>query len=121
MLSLGFRYRWGCLQVVVLHLVLVVMNVAGLGLTGLAIDFLRHHVNPESPPPHWPLGIHIPISWSPLQVIIAVATGVIVIACVNTVVRYLAAVVSADLSQNIQTQLRGDVYDKLQRLSLNIL
>ena len=119
MLSLGFRYRWGCLQVVVLHLVLVVMNVAGLGLTGLAIDFLRHHVNPESPPPHWPLGIHIPISWSPLQVIIAVATGVIVIACVNTVVRYLAAVVSADLSQNIQTQLRGDVYDKLQRLSFH--
>jgi ATP-binding cassette subfamily B protein len=119
MLELGFRYRWGCAKVVALHFVLVLMNVGGLGLTGLAIDFLRHHVDPESRAPHWPFGISVPANWSPLHVILAVAGGVVGIALVNAFVRYLAAIVSADVSQNIQTQLRGDVYDKLQRLSFH--
>jgi ABC-type multidrug transport system fused ATPase/permease subunit len=119
LLGLGFRYRRGCTQIVALHLILVVMNVGGLGLTGLAIDFLRHHVDPDSPPPNWPLGIRVPQTWTAFHVIIAVAGGVIGIALVNAVVRYAAAIVSADLSQKIQTQLRGDVYDKLQRLSFH--
>lgn len=119
MLALGFRYRWGCLLVVALHLLLVAMNVGGLGLTGLGIDFLRHEVDPQSSPPKWPLGFEIPAHWPPLGVVFLIAAGVFAIALVNSVVRYLAALASAALSQKIQTQLRGDVYDKLQRLSFH--
>ncbi|MGE0759303.1 MAG: ABC transporter ATP-binding protein [Pirellulaceae bacterium] len=119
LLGLGFRYRWGCVGVVALQLVLVVLNVGGLGLTGLGIDFLRHEVDTASPVPQWPAGWSPPSAWSPLTTVVVIAAAVFGIAVLNAILRYLAALASADLSQRIQTQLRGDVYDKLQRLSFH--
>jgi ATP-binding cassette subfamily B protein len=45
------------------------------------------------------------------------AVGVLLFAFSHAAVRYASAAASADLSQKILSQLRADVYDKLQRLS----
>lgn len=119
MFSLGLRYHRRCAAVVAFHVLLVLMNVGGLGMTGLAIDFLRHEVSPDSSPPDWPWGLSPPTHWAPMAVVSAMAVVVFGIAMLNAAIRYAAAVFSADLSQQILTRLRADVYDKLQRLSFH--
>src|SRR5215470_3881125 len=46
MLRLGWRSRAACIGVVALHIALVVLNLGGLGLTGIGIDFIRYEVSP---------------------------------------------------------------------------
>jgi ATP-binding cassette subfamily B protein len=117
LLALGFEYRAACLRVIVLQLALVALGLSGLGLTGLGIDYLRHQVDPESPPPHWPFEWMPPANWSPRAVIAGIALSVLLFAAINALIRYAAAIAAADLSQRILLRLRADVFDKLQRLS----
>lgn len=119
LLRLGFEYRGPCLRVVSLQLCLVALGLSGLGLTGLGIDFLRHTVDPQSPPTHWPLGLAPPAEWSDRTVIAAIAGLVLVLAGINAIVRFAAAFAAADLSQRILLALRAGVFDKLQRLSFS--
>jgi ATP-binding cassette subfamily B protein len=106
-----------CLVVVGLNLLLVTFTVSGLGLTGVAIDYLRHHLDSASPSPHWPLGIAPPGSWPSMAVVTAIAVAVLGLALLGAVLKYATAVATAALSQRVLVQLRTDVYDKLQRLS----
>ncbi|MGE3317288.1 MAG: ABC transporter transmembrane domain-containing protein, partial [Planctomycetaceae bacterium] len=117
MLGLGWRYRFSCATVVFLHVLLVAMNVGGLGLTGLGIDFVRNKIDPSVPAPKFPFGLALPEAWSATQQLALIAGLILVTALVNTLMRYIAALAVADLSQRILVQLRSDVYDKLQRLS----
>jgi len=117
MLLLGWMHRRACLGVLILNLALVAFNLGGLGLTGLAIDVLRHALQPDSPPAQWPLGWNPPANWTPLSVVVLVASLVLGVAVVQAVLKFLTAIASAVLSQAIVVQLRTDVYDKLQRLS----
>lgn len=137
LLGLGWRYRRGCVQVVALHVLLVSLNVAGLGLAGLGIDVVRHAVSgpqraqtdlsSETSPGHsarddsihWPWGLAPPADWSPLQVVACIAAAIGVVGLAVAFVKYAAACASADLSQRVVIQLRTDVYDKLQRLSFH--
>ena len=48
MLQLGWRYRSTCRVVLLLNIVLVGFNLAGLSFTGLAIDVLRHAMEPTA-------------------------------------------------------------------------
>ena len=106
-----------CLSVLMLNFVLVALNLAGLGFTGLGIDVLRSALEPASPPPQWPFGIHLPATWSTMAVVILVAGIVLGIGAVQATIKFVTAVAGAALSQAIVIQLRTDVYDKLQRLS----
>src|SRR5262249_34986851 len=117
LMGLGMRYRSACAGMVALQVLLVVLALAGLGLTGQGIDFSRALVLPGSPPPDWPLGWAPPAAWSPLKTVAAIAGSVLTVALVNALVRYLAAIATAELTQRILVQLRSDVYAKLQRLS----
>jgi ATP-binding cassette subfamily B protein len=117
LLRLAFEYRVACLKVVGLQFTLVVLSLSTLGLTGLGIDFLRHQVDAESPAPMWPWGLRPPVGASPKMVIAGIAAAVLIAALVNAFVRYVAAIASADLSQQILVSLRAGVFDKLQRLN----
>jgi ATP-binding cassette subfamily B protein len=107
------------LAVLLLNGLLVSMHVLGLGLTGFGIDFIRHQVQPDSPPPAWPLGLVAPASWSPLAVVVATSLAILATALLAASLKYATAVASAGLSQRVLIQLRSDVYDKLQRLSFD--
>jgi ATP-binding cassette subfamily B protein len=117
MLAQGWRYRGGCVAVLVQQALLVTLGLAGLSLAGLGIDYIRHRLDPTSQPPHWPLGLVPPDDWQPLAVTTAIAGAILGVALFQMALRYFAAVTVADLTQRIVVQFRSDVYDKLQRLS----
>lgn len=117
LLALGWRYRGGGLLLVALNGLLVAMTVWGLGLVGLGIDVVRHSLQPQSTAPVGPLGLKFPADWSPMATIAAVAGLIAAVGIGATILKYITALVSAELSQRVLIQLRTDVYDKLQRLS----
>jgi ATP-binding cassette subfamily B protein len=117
LVGLAWRYRQPCLTVLLLNGLMVSVGLAGLGLTGIGIDFLRHQVQANSPPPQWLLGLAPPANWTPRQVIGAIAVAILATALLAAVLKYATAIASAELSQRVLIQLRSDVYDKLQRLS----
>jgi ATP-binding cassette, subfamily B, bacterial len=117
LLGLAWRFRGDSVRVVLLHLAMAALGLSSLGLCGLAIDYLRHVLDPAGAAARWPLGMGPPPGRPPLAVVSLIALGVLFFAVSHAVVRYASAAASADLSQKILRQLRSDVYDKLQRLS----
>ncbi|HTN05066.1 MAG TPA: ABC transporter transmembrane domain-containing protein, partial [Planctomycetaceae bacterium] len=117
MIGLGWIYRVACLRVIVLQSLLVLLALAGLSLTGYGIDVLRHRLTPGDAVPTGPFGWTPPSKWSAFATISVVAGTVLALACFNALLKFVAAVATADLAQRIVVRLRTDVYDKLQRLS----
>ncbi len=118
LLSLAWRFRMGCLRVLMLQLVLLTLGLSGLSLTGVAIDFLYAQVMPGARAPHWPFGWSPPARWSPMLVLLALAVGVFGLALARGVLNYLFTVKSTRLVEtDVVAALRADVYAKLQRLS----
>lgn len=116
---LGYEYRWGALLMIGMHVLLVALGLATLGLTGVGIDYIRHVVQPESRAPSWPFGLVPPTAWSPPQVVVALSIAILVSALANAFVRFLAAIATANLTQTILVRLRAGVFEKLQRLSFH--
>ena len=104
-----------------MQILLVVLGLSTLGITGLGIDYLSSQVLKDSAPPQWPLGLLPPAAWSPLQVIAALSGLILVVALLTAALKYLAAVASSALSQEVLIRIRTDVYSKLQQLSFNFL
>jgi len=117
MLALAWRYRAACVRVVIQQLFLVVLSLSGLGLTGLGIDVIRRAAAPLAAAPRWPWGSAISTAWPPLLLVGGIALAILLLALVQSTLRYHTTLVVARLSQQIVVQLRSDVYDKLQHLS----
>ena len=115
--GLAWRYRLHCLQVLGLQLLLLAMGIGGLSFTGLGIDYIRHQLD------HTPMGtnaLHVvlPTTWAPLHVLGLLAGLILTLALGRAVLNYVLAVsVNKLVQQRLVVDLRGDVYDKLQRLS----
>lgn len=118
LLKISWHYRRACVQVLVLQLILVAMGLGGLGLTGVAIDFLRHAIDPSVKPPLWPFGLHPPSEWSPFLVLFILSGGILLLALVRGSLdgTYQIAL-SRLVHQKITLNLRTEVFEKLQRLS----
>ncbi len=119
LISIGFEYRRGCVEMIAMHLGLVALTLSGLGLTGLGIDYIRSVIEAGSAAPHWPLGVRPPAHWTPMQVVIAIAAAVMASGLLTALLRYFAAIAAAKLTQRILLRLRSDVYAKLQRLNFH--
>lgn len=119
MLALAWQFRVSSIVVLILNLTLVALNLSGLGLAGLGIDVLRSAVHPSTSVVAWPFGWHPPQQWSAMSLIVFVALLLVVVAVLQTAIKFATAVAGAALSQQIVVQLRTNVYDKLQRLSFH--
>ncbi len=118
LLRLAWRYRAGCLQVLVLQVLVLASGIGGLSLTGLAIDYLYAQVLPAARAPHWPFGWSPPVEWSPLTVLAGIAGAVLALALMRGVLTYLFTVSASRLIEmDVVAALRAQVYVKLQRLS----
>jgi len=117
LIGLGLEYRFPCAAMLLFDLALVTLAMSGLGMTGVGIDYLRHQVDPKSPPPAFPLGWQPPETWTPFGVVCLISGLVLTFALLGTVVRYAAAVAASALSQRVLLRIRTDVYSKLQVLS----
>jgi ATP-binding cassette subfamily B protein len=115
--GLAWRYRLHCLQVLGIQLVLLTLGIGGLSFTGVGIDYIRHRLDGT------PLGANrlhltLPADWPPLQVLGLLAGLILSFALVRAVLNYVYAVsVNRLVQQKLVVDLRGEVYDKLQRLS----
>ena len=118
LLRLTWRYRTGCVKVLALQIVLLILALSGLGLTGLAIDFIRHEIQPGARPPHWPMHLVPPPAWSPMIVVLAIACAILMLALIRAVLNAGYSIQMANLLQrDIVVHLRSEVYKKLQSLS----
>lgn len=119
MLALSWGYRWGCIRLVLLNLVLVSVRIAGLGFFGLGVDYIDHVIRPaETPPPQWPLGLAPPGGWSAMAVVVLVSLLVLLAATLQASLTYGTTLATAKLvNRQIVVDLRSRVYDKMQRLS----
>ncbi|HRE08130.1 MAG TPA: ABC transporter ATP-binding protein [Opitutaceae bacterium] len=124
--GLAWRYRARCLEVLGLQLVLLTLGLGGLSLTGVGIDYIRHILGrdhptlatPAIPPPHLKFGFSLPEGWPPLQVIFLIAGLILALAVVRAFLNYAYTVsINRLVQQRLVVDLRGEIYDKLQRLS----
>jgi ATP-binding cassette subfamily B protein len=115
--GLAWRYRLHCLQVLGIQLVLLTLGIGGLSFTGLGIDYIRHQVD-GTPLGANQLHLTLPERWPPLQVLGLLAGLILFFALIRAVLNYVYAVsVNVLVQQKLVVDLRGEVYDKLQRLS----
>ncbi len=115
--ALTWRYRGGCLKVLLIQLVLLSMGIVGLSFTGLGIDYIRHKISGIPLTPN-PLHLALPDEW-PWQHVLGMLAGLIlVLALARALLNYTYFVsVNKLVQQRLVVDLRGQVYDKLQRLS----
>jgi ATP-binding cassette, subfamily B, bacterial len=118
LLGLSWKYRAGCIKVFLYQVILLVTGLAGLGLTGLGIDYVRWKVQPTALPPKWPFGLVPPTTWTPMQVVEVIALIMLGLALLRSVLNYVYNIAIAILVERyIIVELRAAVYEKLQRLS----
>ncbi len=118
LLKLAWSHRRACVIVIALQLVITVMALAGLGLIGVGIDYLRWTMDPTVDPPKWPFGIAPPPGMPPMQVIAWIGGGIIAIGLGHLLIFYLHQLATARLvHDHIVANLRKMVYRQLQRLS----
>jgi len=124
LLKLAWQWRRATVAILLMQALLLAMAVGGLGLLGLAIDVIGHGLSDQRPdlgldlkPPHWPLGLAPPEAWGPLDRVALVAVLITVIGGLRFVLDRGSQIAIATLVQNLVVDLRGKVYDKLQRLS----
>jgi len=122
--GLAWRYRARCLQVLGLQLVLLTFGLSGLGFTGLGIDYIRHVLSQRGmtasvvPFPRGPFGLSLPGNWQPDRVLLLIAGAILAFAVLRAVLNYFYTVsVNKLVQQRLVVDLRGEIYDKLQRLS----
>lgn len=118
LLAFSWQYKFRCVQVLFLQATLLSMGILGLSLTGVGIDFLRKQMDDSAPEPTWPLSLAPPSEWAPMKVMAVLAAGVVLLALLRGTLNYAYSMSIAKLvNQNIITQLRTQVYEKLQKLS----
>jgi len=118
LLALSWRYRAGCLKVLLLQAVILSFGLFGIGFTGVGVDEIRYFVHATPRPPHLPFHLSFPGEWPPLGVVAVVAGAVLTLAILRAFLDYSYRVELNDLVQTrIVVQLRSDVYEKLNRLS----
>ncbi|MGF1656392.1 MAG: ABC transporter ATP-binding protein [Verrucomicrobiales bacterium] len=122
LLGLAWRYKWQCLAVMSLQTVLLIIGLSGLGLTGLGIDYINHELDPEARPARLPFGWSFPDAWTPMQVLGSISGTIFGLALLRSVLNYFYQVSVNHLVQGrVVVELRGAVYDKLQRASFRFL
>lgn len=116
--GLAWRYRLQCLRVLALQLVLLTLGLTGLSLTGLGIDYIRHVMDPEVPLPDMRFLPTLPADGEPLLVLLAIAGGILGFAALRSLLNYAYTLsINILVQRHLVVDLRGEVYDKLQRLS----
>lgn len=117
LLGLCWRERNSSIQVVLCQIALLTLSLAGLGSTGLGIDYLRSVLQPDAPAVRWPFGFAPPSTWDPMAVLGAIAAFVLVAALLRGALTWVSGAVLARLvHRRVIAGLQTAVFAKLQQL-----
>jgi ATP-binding cassette subfamily B protein len=115
---LAWQYRQDFLWSLGLSVALLLLGLLGLQLLGVVIDVIRYALDPSLPAPHYPFDWQPPANWTPLQIVTALSAAIVGQAALRAVLTWGYNVATARLTQGeIVPDLRGKVYERLQRLS----
>jgi ATP-binding cassette subfamily B protein len=118
LLGITWRYRGGCVRIILIQLLLLAMGVCGLSFTGVAIDYMRSRAHGPPAGPFRAFGFPVPPSAPPVEVIGVLAVLILSLALLRAALNYLYAVqVNKLVEQSFTIDLRGELYDHLQQLS----
>jgi ABC-type multidrug transport system fused ATPase/permease subunit len=118
LLDLSWRYKRECLVVFGFQVVLLVLGLAGLGLSGLAVDVIRAAIQPGAPEPRWPFGLEPPSDLGPQGVLFLIGLSVLFMAAARALLNYSYSIAVGNVVHlKLVPELRARVFDKLQRLS----
>ncbi len=118
LLAFSWQHRRGCVKVLTLQATILALTMLAMALAGLGIDEMRHAADASAKPPRWPLHFQPPASWTPMHQLTLIALLVLGAAILRAAFDYSYRVALNQLVQaEIVVQLRGEIYDKLQRLS----
>ncbi len=119
LLKLTWRYRWNCLLLLIMQLLLMGLSVSMVQFGGYGIDLIRFHTGQMTELPVFSRLATVPTSYSPLAQVGLAAAGMAIMALLRTAMNVAYALVSGHLvHRRIVVDLRAEVYAKLQRLSL---
>src|SRR4051812_39837603 len=90
MLGLGWRYRWGCLGLLVMQSLLLGTALGALRLVGLGIDLIHWHAKAEAKPPDFFLLKYI-ADWRPLAQVALIAVFVLAMELMRGALNYCYA------------------------------
>jgi ATP-binding cassette subfamily B protein len=113
----AWDHRRDCVAVLAYQVALLALGLAGLGAVGIGVDTIRHGLDPAIAQPRWPLGLHAPPEMGPLGRILLLSALVLVMAAIRSLLNYRYSIAVGRLLQlDLVPRLRGQVFDKLQRL-----
>jgi len=121
--GLAWRYRARSVQVLGLQLLLLTLGLSGLSLTGLGIDYIGWVLGQRGEGrvvefPHAKFGLQLPQAWEPLKVLLLIAGCILTFAVLRAVLNFFYTIsINRLVQQRLVVDLRGEVYDKLQKLS----
>ncbi len=119
LLRLAWRYSPWCVAMLLLQAVLLASAVAMVQLGGLGIDLVRYHAKELQQIPTVPATFQWILRTEPLEQIAVIALLMVCLAIARAVLNFAYAMVSGYLvHRRIVTDLRTEVYEKLQRMSL---
>ena len=117
LLRFSWQFRRRSVHVIITQIGILVLTLGGYGLTGLAIDFLSDTVR-GTDQTRWPFGLAPGASWEPIHIIFLLGGAIAGFALVRAVLEYAYQMaVSRLVHVDIVVRLRGEVYEKLQKLS----
>lgn len=117
LLAISWRYRWSCVQLLVLQAVLLFTALAALQLGGTGIDVVRFHLGQHERLPDLLGGIPLPRDWSAMSQVGLLAAAILAMGLLRAFLNYVYAVAAGRLiHERIVVDLRSEVYDQLQRL-----
>jgi ABC-type multidrug transport system fused ATPase/permease subunit len=116
--GVAWEYRARCTRILALQVLLLGLNVLGLGWTGVAMDVIHGALASDVPAPRWPWGIAPPAGLSPLQTVALIAGAVALIALLRALLNTAYGFAVAELVHGeMVPTIRARVYDRLQALS----
>src|ERR1700759_2069545 len=85
LLALAWHYRAACVRVFAFQVVLLALGLGGLGLSGVAIDVVRHALVPAGLRAPCPLGLAPPASWPADRLLLLAGGAVLAMAALRAV------------------------------------
>jgi ATP-binding cassette subfamily B protein len=113
---MGLEHKWRLAAALAVTIFLEVMVVGELVSAGLAVDVLRHHFNPQAPPPHWPFGLAPPADAALMAQLSLAAGAALAFGVLLAAGFYVDRLSDELLAQAIVVDLRDRVYRALQAL-----
>jgi ATP-binding cassette, subfamily B, bacterial len=114
---LAWEHWRDCVAVLSYQVALLALGLAGLGAVGIAVDTIRHGLDPTVSEPRWPFGLPPPAGMGPLGKVLLLSALVLVMAAVRSLLNYRYSIAVGRLLQlDLVPRLRAQVFDKLQRL-----